>query len=264
MSDTSDRIVFDLRGPDAPGAGTGANTPEAFKEGLKGLDRDASTYLATACSQDMPGPGPDDDCYYQETLERLTDGRYFLEQRGNADSEFAVITSEGYRHPGITFQIMTEAQAIDFLTRADIVHKDNEEVEKLQAERTADERPRHTPMMEQYLGIKKQHLDDVLLYRMGDFYEAFYEDAKQVSQILDITLTTNQASANAPIPMCGIPAHGLDTYVPKLTAHGLTVAICEQVQDQALPPTDRPRSVGREVVRIVRPDARAKEDGLGR
>jgi len=86
----------------------------------------------------------------------------------------------------------------------------------------------HTPMMQQYLGIKANHPNTLLFYRMGDFYELFYDDAKKASKILDITLTARGQSAGNPIPMCGIPYHAADNYLSRLIKRGESVAICEQ------------------------------------
>ena len=96
----------------------------------------------------------------------------------------------------------------------------------------------HTPMMQQYLRIKAQHPDVLLFYRMGDFYEMFYEDARRAAQLLDIALTQRGASAGAPIPMAGVPAVTLDTYLARLVRKGESVAICEQRGD---PPNPRGR-----------------------
>ena len=104
-------------------------------------------------------------------------------------------------------------------------------------------------MMQQYLRIKSRHADTLLLYRMGDFYEVFHDDAKRAAQLLDITLTARGQSNGAPIPMAGIPFHALDGYLAKLIAHGESVAICEQVGD----PATSKGPVAREVVRIVTP-----------
>ena len=90
-----------------------------------------------------------------------------------------------------------------------------------------------TPMMQQYLRIKAQHPDVLLFYRMGDFYEMFYEDARRAAQLLDIALTQRGASAGAPIPMAGVPAVTLDTYLARLVRKGESVAICEQRGDPA-------------------------------
>jgi DNA mismatch repair protein MutS len=106
----------------------------------------------------------------------------------------------------------------------------------------------HTPMMQQYLRIKAQHPDVLLFYRMGDFYEMFYDDARRAAELLDIALTQRGASAGAPIPMAGVPAVTLDGYLAKLVRKGQSVAICEQRGD--------PKAKGpmeREVVRIVTP-----------
>ena len=107
----------------------------------------------------------------------------------------------------------------------------------------------HTPMMQQYLRIKAQHPDTLLLYRMGDFYELFHDDAKRAAQLLDITLTARGQSNGAPIPMAGVPFHALDQYLAKLIAQGESVAICEQIGD----PATSKGPVARQVVRIVTP-----------
>ncbi|HWG75903.1 MAG TPA: DNA mismatch repair protein MutS [Steroidobacteraceae bacterium] len=87
----------------------------------------------------------------------------------------------------------------------------------------------HTPMMQQYLRIKAQHPDVLLFYRMGDFYEMFYEDARRAASLLDIALTTRGQSAGAPIPMAGVPAQSVESYLVRLLRRGESVAICEQV-----------------------------------
>ena len=104
-------------------------------------------------------------------------------------------------------------------------------------------------MMQQYLGIKAQHPDGLLFYRMGDFYELFYEDAKIASRILDITLTARGKSGGQPIPMCGIPYHAADRYLAKLVAAGVSVAIGEQIGD----PATSKGPVERKVVRVITP-----------
>ncbi len=107
----------------------------------------------------------------------------------------------------------------------------------------------HTPMMQQYLRIKAQHPDVLLFYRMGDFYEMFYDDARRAAQLLDIALTQRGASAGAPIPMAGVPAVTLDTYLARLVRKGESVAICEQRGE----PGKTKGPMEREVVRIVTP-----------
>lgn len=106
-----------------------------------------------------------------------------------------------------------------------------------------------TPMMEQYLEIKKKHTDSILFFRMGDFYEMFNEDAKVASKILEIALTARNKNQPDPIPMCGIPAKAIDSYIFKLIENGKKVAVCEQVED----PTVAKGIVKREVVRVVTP-----------
>ncbi|MCG6937500.1 MAG: DNA mismatch repair protein MutS [Gammaproteobacteria bacterium] len=113
----------------------------------------------------------------------------------------------------------------------------------------------HTPMMQQYLRIKAEHPDTLLFYRMGDFYELFYDDAKKAARILDITLTARGQSAGKPIPMAGIPYHAADNYLSRLIRHGESVAICEQTSK----PGDAKGPVKREVKRIVTPGTVTEE-----
>ena len=108
---------------------------------------------------------------------------------------------------------------------------------------------RHTPMMQQYLGLKAQYADMLLFYRMGDFYELFYDDAERAARLLDITLTARGASAGAPIPMAGVPWHSLEQYLAKLVKLGESAAICEQIGD----PATAKGPVERQVTRIVTP-----------
>jgi DNA mismatch repair protein MutS len=104
-------------------------------------------------------------------------------------------------------------------------------------------------MMQQYLRLKAQHPDILLFYRMGDFYEMFYDDAERASRLLDLTLTTRGASAGAPIKMAGVPYHAVEQYLAKLVRLGESVAICEQVGD----PATSKGPVDRQVTRIVTP-----------
>ncbi|UUM30949.1 DNA mismatch repair protein MutS [Vibrio japonicus] len=108
---------------------------------------------------------------------------------------------------------------------------------------------KHTPMMQQYLKLKAENPDILLFYRMGDFYELFYDDAKRASQLLDISLTKRGASAGEPIPMAGVPYHAVEGYLAKLVQLGESVAICEQIGD----PATSKGPVERKVVRIVTP-----------
>ncbi|SIT74578.1 DNA mismatch repair protein MutS [Mycetohabitans endofungorum] len=107
----------------------------------------------------------------------------------------------------------------------------------------------HTPMMRQYLSIKAEHPGTLVLYRMGDFYELFYEDAEKAARLLDLTLTQRGASAGNPIKMAGVPHHSLEQYLAKLVKLGESVAICEQIGD----PAASKGPVERKVVRIVTP-----------
>ncbi|MCG7491384.1 DNA mismatch repair protein MutS [Vibrio sp. Of14-4] len=108
---------------------------------------------------------------------------------------------------------------------------------------------KHTPMMQQYLKLKAENPDILLFYRMGDFYELFYDDAKRASQLLEISLTKRGASAGEPIPMAGVPFHAVEGYLAKLVQLGESVAICEQIGD----PATSKGPVERKVVRIVTP-----------
>ena len=108
---------------------------------------------------------------------------------------------------------------------------------------------KHTPMMQQYLGIKAQHPDMLLFYRMGDFYELFFEDAEKAARLLNITLTTRGASAGAPIKMAGVPYHSVEQYLARLLKLGESVVIAEQVGD----PATSKGPVERQVTRIVTP-----------
>jgi DNA mismatch repair protein MutS len=107
----------------------------------------------------------------------------------------------------------------------------------------------HTPMMQQYLRIKSRHPDVLLFYRMGDFYELFYDDARRAAALLDITLTQRGQSAGQPIPMAGVPFHSVEGYLARLVRKGESVAICEQMGD----PAKSKGPVEREVVRIITP-----------
>ncbi len=110
--------------------------------------------------------------------------------------------------------------------------------------------PEPTPMIKQYQRIKAEHPDTILFFRMGDFYEMFFQDAKIASKALQITLTSRRSSKNGePVPLCGVPYHAIDTYLARLIRQGFRVAICEQVED----PKKAKGIVKREVVRVVTP-----------
>jgi DNA mismatch repair protein MutS len=112
-----------------------------------------------------------------------------------------------------------------------------------------DSAPEHTPLMRQFFAAKAQHPDILLFFRMGDFYELFYDDARKAARLLDITLTQRGASAGQPIPMAGVPVHAAEGYLARLVALGESVAICEQIGDPAL----AKGIVERKVVRVVTP-----------
>ncbi len=113
----------------------------------------------------------------------------------------------------------------------------------------------HTPLMQQYLGIKAEHPHTLLFFRMGDFYELFYEDARKAARLLDITLTSRGESAGSPIPMAGVPYHAIDNYLKRLVRHGESAAICEQVSE----PVAGKALVERKVVRIITPGTVTEE-----
>jgi len=117
------------------------------------------------------------------------------------------------------------------------MRKDNQETSK------------HTPMMQQYFGLKQHHPEQLLFYRMGDFYELFFDDAKKAARLLDITLTSRGQSGGQPIPMAGIPYHAAEGYLARLVKLGESVAICEQIGD----PATSKGPVERQVVRILTP-----------
>lgn len=113
----------------------------------------------------------------------------------------------------------------------------------------------YTPMMQQYLRMKAEHPKDLLFYRMGDFYELFFDDAKKASQLLDVTLTARGKVNGTPIPMCGVPYHAAEGYLAKLVKQGVSVAICEQIGD----PETSKGPVERAVVRVLTPGTLSDE-----
>ncbi|MBI2609155.1 MAG: DNA mismatch repair protein MutS [Deltaproteobacteria bacterium] len=116
----------------------------------------------------------------------------------------------------------------------------------------------HTPMIEQYLRLKKQYQDCILFFRLGDFYEMFFEDARAASKILNLTLTSRYKKTDHEVPMCGVPHHAAGSYIKKLTHKGYRVAICEQTEE----PQPGKNIVDRDVVQIVTPALPFNEDDL--
>ncbi len=117
-----------------------------------------------------------------------------------------------------------------------------------------------TPMMEQYIEIKAANPDSLLFYRMGDFYELFFDDAAEASRALGITLTKRGQHMGHDIPMCGVPVHAADDYLQKLISLGFRVAVCEQVEDPAEAKKRGSKSVvRRDVVRLVTPGTLTEE-----
>ena len=115
-----------------------------------------------------------------------------------------------------------------------------------------------TPMMEQYMRFKAEYADALLLFRMGDFYETFYDDAKEASRLLGLTLTARNNGRSDEIPLAGIPHHALDSYLARLIKAGKKVAICEQME----PPQKGKKIVRREVIQVVSPGTALSENLL--
>ena len=102
-------------------------------------------------------------------------------------------------------------------------------------------------MMQHYLSVKERYKDCIIFYRLGDFYEMFFDDAKQASRVLDLTLTGRDCGLEERAPMCGVPFHAADSYIAKLVSAGYKVAICEQLED----PASAKGMVARDVIRVV-------------
>ncbi len=117
---------------------------------------------------------------------------------------------------------------------------------------------KYTPMMEQYMGIKNQYRDCILMYRLGDFYEMFFDDAITASKILEIALTGRDCGQKERAPMCGVPYHAVNSYIPKLIESGYKVAICEQLED----PSKAKGIVKRDVIRVITPGTIIDQDML--
>ena len=109
--------------------------------------------------------------------------------------------------------------------------------------------PQISPMMRQYLEVKRQHMDKLLMYRLGDFYEMFFDDAVTASRELELTLTGRECGLAERAPMCGVPYHAVDSYISRLVEKGYKVVICEQMEDPAL----AKGLVKRDIVRIITP-----------
>ena len=110
-------------------------------------------------------------------------------------------------------------------------------------------KPKYTPMMMQYLEIKEEYPDTIVMFRLGDFYEMFFDDAKTASHELDLTLTGRDAGAKERVPMCGVPHHAVDAYIQRLIDKGYKVAIVEQLED----PSQAQGIVKRGVIQIITP-----------
>src|SRR5262245_23345958 len=117
----------------------------------------------------------------------------------------------------------------------------------------------YTPMMEQYLSVKAEARDALLFFRLGDFYEMFFEDALTAARELEITLTGRDAGQEERVPMCGVPYHAAEGYIARLIDKGYKVAVCEQVED----PATAKGPVRREIVRIVTPGTVMDSKTLG-
>ena len=117
---------------------------------------------------------------------------------------------------------------------------------------------KYTPMMEQYLKVKEENPDCLLMFRLGDFYELFFEDAVTASKELELTLTGRDCGQAERAPMCGVPYHAIEGYLQKLVSKGYKVAICEQMED----PKQAQGLVKREVTRIVTPGTNINSDHM--
>ena len=115
-----------------------------------------------------------------------------------------------------------------------------------------------TPMMQQYLDIKEQYKDCIMFYRVGDFYEMFFEDALKASKALEITLTGKDCGQEERAPMCGVPYHAYEVYANRLIEQGYKVAICEQVED----PKQAKGLVKRDVIQIITPGTNLSTQNL--
>ena len=120
------------------------------------------------------------------------------------------------------------------------------------------DRSKLSPMMQHYLKTKDEHPDCVLFYRLGDFYEMFFEDALDISKELELTLTGKDCGMEERAPMCGIPYHAAEVYIGKLIEKGFKVAICEQVQDPKL----AKGLVERKVIRIITPGTNITDNNV--
>ena len=109
--------------------------------------------------------------------------------------------------------------------------------------------PKLTPMLKQYLSIKEEYPDAILFYRMGDFYEMFFEDAQVASRVLEITLTSRNKKEESAVPMCGVPHRAVTGYIARMIDHGYKVAVCDQIEDPAI----AKGLVKRDVVRVITP-----------
>ena len=115
-----------------------------------------------------------------------------------------------------------------------------------------------TPMMQQYLDVKNENKDSILMYRLGDFYEMFFDDARTASRELDLTLTGRDCGQEERAPMCGVPYHSAEGYIARLVAKGYKVAICEQRED----PKEAKGLVRREITRIITPGTSMNADNI--
>src|ERR1700680_68214 len=116
-----------------------------------------------------------------------------------------------------------------------------------------------TPLMKQYHAVKRQHPTALLLFRLGDFYELFFDDAVVASRILQITLTARNKEKGQAVPMCGVPYHAAENYIARLIRAGYKVAICEQMEE----PTPGKKLVHRDVVRVITPGTATGAQTLG-
>ena len=115
-----------------------------------------------------------------------------------------------------------------------------------------------TPMLQQYLSIKEKYPDAILMYRMGDFFEMFFEDAETAAGVLDIALTSRNKKDENPIPMCGVPHRAVSGYIARLIEKGFRVAVCDQIEDAS----EAKGLVQRDVIRVITPGTLIEDDLL--
>jgi DNA mismatch repair protein MutS len=186
--------------------------------------------------------------YHNEVMNKLQDAlkSSFGDSGGFSVGQFKKLTNTSRKHCHPAAGISGQSE----------VHRPGRRQASFSLMTKANKESSMTPLMKQYYAVKNQHKESLVLFRMGDFFETFDDDAKDVSKILGITLTKRANGAAAQVPLAGFPHHALDTYLPKLVAAGKRIAICEQVEDPKL----AKGIVKREVVEVVTPGTASPDD----